>query len=260
MLADGFPEGESGYELDHASVTICGARPSNQDVLGDVHQDDLSCFILCDGVGGHAGGGVAASLVVETIRDRFVEEAAFGERALHSYVSHAAQCVRAKQSAEQALKEMSATVVALLIDRRNRCATWMHVGDTRLYLFRHGEKYAVTKDHSVAQQFIDAGLCKPDALARHPHRGQLFAAIGAGDGNDLPSPASELALLPGDVFLICTDGVWENITDTEMDDSLAQSRNAQEWLATIKQLCEGSAPAGKQPSDNCSAVAVWVKK
>lgn len=258
MLADDFPVGE--LELDHASVTICGARPSNQDVLGDVHQDDLSCFILCDGVGGYEGGGVAASLVVEAIRERFVEEGAFGVRAIHSYVSHAAQCVKARQSAQHALKEMSATVVALLIDRRNRCATWMHVGDTRLYLFRDGARYAVTKDHSVAQQFVDAGLCKPEALAKHPHRGQLFAAIGAGDGSDLPCPASELTLLPGDVFLMCTDGVWQSLTDTQLEKCLAQSRTAQEWLAAIKCLCEGSGQAGKQPSDNCSAVAVWIKK
>lgn len=257
MPADGFSADQ--LSLDHASVTIRGARPSNQDVLADVHEDDLSCFILCDGVGGCEGGGVAASIVVEAVCDRFAEEAAFGSRALHSYISHAAQCVKARQSVQPAWKAMSATVTALLIDRRNRCATWMHVGDTRLYLFRDGARYTVTKDHSVAQQLVDAGLCKPDALARHPRRGQLFAAIGAVDSNDLPIPESEPALLPGDAFLLCTDGLWENISEKEMAECLGRSTTANEWLAAIRRLCEEVGAPGRQPSDNASAVAVRIR-
>lgn len=258
MPADCFTE--NALSLDHASVTLCGARPSNQDVLGDAHQDDLSCFILCDGVGGCKGGGVAASIVVDAIRHRFLEEGAFGPRALHSYIRHAVECVKARQAAQPAMKTMSATVVALLIDRQNRCATWMHVGDTRLYLFRNGARYAVTKDHSIAQQLVDAGLCRPDALAKHPHRGQLLAAIGATDGDDLPAPEAEPVLLAGDAFLICTDGFWENITEKEMEECLARSTSAKEWLAAIRSLCEGAGDPGREPSDNASAVAIRIMK
>lgn len=244
--------------LDHASVTLCGARASNQDVIGEAHQDDLSCFVLCDGVGGHEGGEIAASLVVDAVRTRFLEEGAFGARALYSYVNYAAECVAAKQSQERGLEHMSATVVALLIDRRNRCATWMHVGDTRLYLFRGGVKHAVTKDHSVAQQFIDAGFCKADALAKHPRRGQLFAAIGAAQEGALPFPVSEIALASGDAFLICTDGLWEQFDEKQLEEGLARSRNAGEWLGRMKMTFDNNDPAERQLSDNCSAIAVWI--
>ena len=244
--------------LNFAQMTNVGGRQSNQDALGNARQDDLVCFVVSDGVGGHFGGEIASNIVVQEVLDSFLRESSFGVRALHSYINAAIEEVALRKNEKPLLQGMSATVAAVLIDKKNHCALWAHMGDTRIYLFRHRKVQSVTRDHSVVQQFIDAGYNKPEQLRTHPLRSTLFAAIGA-EGDTLPAVTQEIfQIKEGDAFLICTDGLWEWISENEMADSLAVAASAEDWLRNLSHIAEKNGGASPKARDNYTAYTIWL--
>ena len=245
--------------LSWAGASDIGMRATNQDTIGTIAQDGMSCFVVSDGAGGHAGGEVASKLVVDAIVGKFANESAFGARALLSYVGHAiASVARGKQESPQQA-DMSATVAALLVDAGNGLAVWAHLGDTRIYLFRGGRLLSVSKDHSLTQQLIDAGYARADQLREHPQRNILFAAIGAEGETPVASSGEALALQPGDAFLLCTDGLWEWVREAEMEQALATAGGSQAWLAALCELARANVAAAGRQHDNFSAYAVLVQ-
>lgn len=244
--------------LSFAEVTDVGGRVSNQDALGSAQLEDLACFVVADGVGGEAGGEIAAQIVVEAVTGRFMHEASFAPRALRSYIDCAAGEVARRKSEDEQLKGMSATVAAVLIDRRNRSALWAHLGDTRVYLFRQNKVYSVTKDHSLVQQLVDEGYCSPDQLRTHPQRNALCAAIGGGSGDIPEVTLAATTILAGDAFLVCTDGFWEWIVEKNMEELIAPARSEQEWLAAMRALVEENGRLSGKSRDNYTAFAIFL--
>jgi serine/threonine protein phosphatase PrpC len=241
-----------------AQMTGIGGRETNQDALGMTEQDSLACFVVSDGAGGHCGGEIAAKLVVHAVIDSFVRDLSFGSRALQSYIEEAIAKVAEGKAADASHAEMSATVAAVLIDRKNRSALWAHMGDTRVYLFRDRKVFSKTKDHSIVQQLVDAGYCKPEEARTHPQRSMLFAAIGA-EGDTRPAISGDgLALEDGDALLICTDGLWEWLTEAEMEQALAEARSVDEWLGGIASVADANSAASPKPRDNFTAFALWL--
>lgn len=244
--------------LSFAQITNSGGRQTNQDALGHARQDDLACFVVSDGVGGHVGGEIASNIVVEEVLDSFLRESSFGSRALRSYVNAAIEHIALRKLENPKLQAMSATVAAVLIDQKNHCALWAHMGDTRIYLFRHRKVHRVTKDHSVVQQFIDAGYNKPEQLRTHPQRSTLYAAIGA-EGDTLPDVTADIVHVNnGDAFLICTDGLWEWISEEEMEHSLAFATSAEDWLHGMSTIAEKNGSSSLKARDNYTAFTIWL--
>jgi serine/threonine protein phosphatase PrpC len=241
-----------------AQMTNVGGRESNQDALGCAQQDGLACFVVSDGVGGQAGGEIASSIIVNTIKDRFVQAPFAEPNALRAHVEYAtAEIVRRKAEQEQ-LQNMSATVAAVLLDLQRHCAVWAHMGDTRLYLFRNDKISAVTKDHSLVQQFVDAGYCKPADLRTHPLRGTLYAAIGA-EGDTHPEVTEIVVdIRDGDAFFICTDGFWEWIAEEEMEQALSRAATVENWLADMCRIAEQHSVVSTKSRDNYTAFAIWI--
>jgi serine/threonine protein phosphatase PrpC len=250
----------SNLVLSYAQVTDVGGRESNQDALAIAQQDDLACFVVSDGVGGEAGGEIAAKIIVDAVTTRFLKEASFGPRALRSYIDCAAIEVASRKSKEDRLKHMSATVAAVLIDRSNHSALWAHLGDTRVYLFRRNKLYSMTKDHSLVQQLVDEGYCSADQLRTHPQRSALCAAIG-GESDDIPEVTVAATVVEaGDAFLVCTDGFWEWIVEREMEQMAAAARSAQEWLEAMRALVEKNGALSTKRRDNYTAFAIWLNE
>ncbi len=244
--------------LSFAQLTNAGGRQSNQDALGNARQDDLACFVVSDGVGGHFGGEIASNIVVHEVLDSFLRESSFGTRALHSYIDAAIEQVALRKAEKPQLQGMSATVAAVLIDEKNHCALWAHMGDTRVYLFRHRRVHSVTKDHSVVQQFIDAGYNKPEQLRSHPLRSTLFAAIGA-EGDMRPEVTQNVVQIhSGDAFLICTDGLWEEITEGEMEQALTLAESPEDWLKNMCSIAEKNGSVSPKARDNYTAYTIWL--
>jgi serine/threonine protein phosphatase PrpC len=245
--------------LDTAYINAIGDRQSNQDVLDSAFEDDLACFVLADGTGGHLGGETAANLVTASIIAKFRKDASFSAHALRSYIESAIQQVGQEKASSVRQENMSSTMATLLIDIANRCALWAHLGDTRIYLLRQGKILSVSKDHSLAQRMVDAGYADYAALRQHPHRNILFAAVGA-EGDIVPEVTLDaVALQEGDAFLICTDGFWEWVHEDQMEQSWLASRSSEAWLKQMNAMAEKNIANTDVSRDNFSAFAICVR-
>jgi serine/threonine protein phosphatase PrpC len=244
-------------ELSSAQITNIGDRQTNQDAQGSAQRGALACFVVSDGAGGHAGGEIASGIVVKAILDSFLYEQSFGARAMRFYVGQAVAMVANGKKANATVGDMSATIAAVLVDSENRCALWAHLGDTRIYLFRNRKLHNVTRDHSLVQQFVDAGYCPPEALRTHPQRSVLYAAIG-NESETAPEMTQEaIALQDRDAILLCTDGFWEWITESEMEASLAAAASVDDWLRRMRQIVEANSANSPKFRDNYTAQALW---
>ncbi|MFZ6757356.1 PP2C family protein-serine/threonine phosphatase [Undibacterium sp. Ji50W] len=245
--------------LDTAQITAIGSRSTNEDALACTVEDEIVCFVMADGTGGHVGGELAAQLATNAIIEKFLQEASFSAHALRSYLDWAILKVAQGRQAHANQRQMSTTIAALLIDQSNRCALLAHMGDTRIYQFRQGRIKTVTKDHSQAQMMVDAGFADYGQIRRHPKRNVLFAAIGA-EGGFVPEVTTEaIELQDGDAFLLCTDGFWEWVYEHEMEYCLAASRTSNEWLSKMNAIAEKNINTSKAISrDNFSAFAICL--
>lgn len=249
---------DRGLILESADITNIGDRQINQDAYAVAEHDGMACFVVSDGAGGHAGGEIASNIVIHAVIDSFLRELSFGTRALRFYVEHAIELVANGKVASDQLKDMSATVAAILIDRKNRYALCAHLGDTRIYLFRNGKILFNTRDHSLVQQYVEAGYCPPEQLRAHPKRSVLYAAAGA-EGDTSPEVSQEnIGLCDGDAILLCTDGFWEWITENEMEHTLAASNSVGDWLGKMRLLVEKNGKNSSTFRDNFTAQAILL--
>lgn len=244
--------------LSWTDASGIGARASNQDAMGAAQQDDMVCFVVADGAGGHEGGEVASRMVVDAVIRKFLGESSFGTGALRSYVEHASAALAQGKLLTPRQRDMSATVATVLIDQSNGRAVWAHLGDTRIYMFRNGRLRCVTRDHSVTQQLIDAGYAKADELRSHPQRNLLFAAIGAEGDTHVAASEDVTQLQDRDAFLICTDGFWEWVLEADMERTLAAATSSGQWISAMETLAEANVGAAGKARDNHSVFAIWV--
>lgn len=250
--------------LTWSRISEIGGRDANQDALGEAVHANVACFVLADGAGGHAGGQLAARLVVDAVLAQFYAQPVCNPNSLLAFARRATEAVARGRETTPEYHDMSATLAALLVDCASGGAHWGHLGDSRIYLFRAGRVHAVTRDHSVTQQFIDAGFAKADQLRQHPQRNILYAAIGA-DGDMTPVLSdADVRLQPGDALLICSDGLWEWVLEDEMVATLRESRDSDMWLAALCDLAHArhtvSSGASRKVRDNFSAFAIFVEE
>ena len=135
---------------------------------------------------------------------------------------------------------------------------WAHVGDSRLYWFRGGVLQQRTKDHSLVQSLFDAGLLTLDQMQGHPRRSELRTAMGLPDESlEVDNGASLTGIEAGDVFLLCSDGLWEYIDDSMLESSLTIAAAPAAWLDNLALKVKNLA-GHKSSHDNFSALTVWV--
>jgi len=247
-------------DLSWTRINEIGKRPTNQDTVGEAFHDPLACFVVADGAGGHEGGEIASRVVVDSVLASFRQQPGFGPDALLGYAANASSDVAKRKQREPRLADMSTTVAALLVDRAVGQALWAHLGDTRIYLFRQARLHAMSKDHSMTQQLIDAGYARAEQLRLHPQRNILFAAIGAEGDTAIELSAGATTLLAGDALLICSDGLWEWVVEADMERTLAQSASSADWLARMRRLADDNIVNTGKVRDNYSAYAIFVHK
>ena len=239
----------SPLHLRTATLSRTGGRAYNEDCGGAAP----GCWVMADGLGGHGGGEVASRLAVETLLAAAASAPLLDPAALGAAIESADAAIRASQATDPRLERMRTTLVVLTSDGRK--ALWAHVGDSRLYHLRHGRIAFQTADHSVPQSLANAGEIQPSEIRFHEDRNRLLRTLG----NDRPLrptlAAAPLTLVPGDAFLLCTDGFWDYVTEAEMEVALASATSADDWLRTMTAgLVERATPE----HDNYSAIAVWV--
>lgn len=241
--------------LSCAQFSRTGTRDSNQDALGYTISDDYACFVVSDGVSGEPGSEIAARCAVERILDRAQHSDRIREptlaQTLLACIEEAHGAILASQQRERERGRMSATVIVLFIDRRHNIAQWAHLGDSRLYRFARGALIEHTRDHSVRQQLLDAGL-PSDGV----NPGWLHMALGM-RGPIAPAISPPHVLEDGDVFLLCTDGLWQTVAQEALEDRLRIVHTVDDWALLIEH--EAMRHSGSAPhADNYSALAVWA--
>lgn len=202
---------------------------------------------VADGLGGHAGGAVASKLATDLVAASFrgssVEELATAVRAANWVVWERA-------SSAASLKGMGTTMCAAgLVD--DGILAVVHVGDSRAYLAHDGAVQRLTEDHTVTAELIrDGELTEADA-AGHPQRMILTRALGVGP--DVPVDAVRRPVEPGDVVLLCSDGLFTHVSDDEIGALLLSENDPQ---ATVDELLELALSRGG--ADNVSVVVAEV--
>ena len=248
----------AAVQLEVAILSRPGGRERNEDACGHWHSATHLCCVVADGAGGHGGGHVASRLAVRHIIEACAAQPVLSpndvrqrlERANEAIVDHRAD------SAEQA--QMHTTVVGLFVDLVAGRAVWGHCGDSRLYVFRAGRLVVRTRDHSVVQSLVDAGLLDQAGMRAHPQRSELLSALGTqGDDLLIDSVRTPWPLRANNVFLLCTDGLWEYVDDAQLERSLAEADGPHDWLAKLEAIVLENA-AHKPKHDNYSALTVWV--
>jgi len=177
--------------------------------------------VLCDGMGGHEGGREASNLAVESVFRYFsvaAERADIppGLRArevLKDAVAMANHDVFALSAAKGASRPGSTLVAALLHPLGTDVA---HVGDSRCYLVHDGHIRQVTRDHSMVQQLVDAGVLTQDQAAAHPDANMITRALGMAEAVEVELQRHAVAHEPGDVFVLCSDGLSDLVDPNDI--------------------------------------------
>ena len=223
-------------------------RRENQDVFAV--REDLGLAVVADGVSMPRAGGVAAEIAVETAVEYLAgvagEEPLTGEH-LRRALEVANERVFGLSSAISAYRGMATTlVVTVVADGRGYVA---HVGDSRVYRYRGAGLTAVTKDHSVVQRRVDAGLISPAQARIARDRHVVTRAVGAEPA--LRPDVAALDLADGDLLLLCSDGLTEHVDDEAIARLLAETCDLGE---TVDRLVEAANDAGG--SDTVTVVLV----
>ena len=245
--------------LEVAILSERGGRNYNEDACGHWHTPGELLCVLADGAGGHGGGDIAARLVVERMLQAFAERPGVDGQALENLVRDANRNVIAARVPATERANMHATVVSLVIDFMQHRASWAHAGDSRLYWFRGGQVLTQTRDHSLVQALVDAGMLAADQARTHPKRSELRSALGVDsaalqvDHSGQPRPVQA-----GDVFLLCSDGVWEHVAEQRLEATLREAATPRAWLDALEREV-GAATQDKASHDNFTAMAVWAR-
>jgi serine/threonine protein phosphatase PrpC len=179
-------------------------------------------------------------------------------QALNQLIRQTSREVRLARVADTERADMHCTVVCLVLDFVDQLAWWAHAGDSRLYWFRGGRLLERTRDHSLVQTLLDAGLLEPDQLRTHPRRSELRSALGTDDSVlEVEDSGTPRAVEPGDAFLLCTDGIWEHLEDDMLEAVLVQAGSPREWLQALEAQVRAAA-LDKPDHDNFTALAVWT--
>jgi serine/threonine protein phosphatase PrpC len=241
-------------ELEVSVISKPGGRPVNEDACGLWATPGAFFVVVSDGAGGHGGGDVASKLVVREALAWFRERPRCEREQIAKAIEAANEALVEAQRQEARLADMRATAVVLAVDTERNLAIWGNIGDSRLYWFRDGKMVARTRDHSVLQRMVDAGYLKPEALRTAPGRNQLFAAVG--DDTQLEAHVEEmpLAVQAGDAFLLCTDGCWEHIEESDILVDLQEAASPEQWLSNLEARILAHRTNGQ---DNYAAVGIW---
>jgi PPM family protein phosphatase len=239
-------------------------RTRNEDAV--TVNSALGLVILADGMGGHNAGEVASGMATTLLATEFEKvlvdqplSAMRGEQAraiahdtLRQLIAEAnAAIFRAAESQPQ-YKGMGTTlVVALFYDNQ---VTVAHIGDSRLYRLREGQLEQLTKDHSLLQEWIDSGMITPEQALTAQHKNLVTRALGV-DAQVEPE-IHDYPVMPGDLFLLCSDGLYDMVPDEETAMTL-QMLGANLELAANQLIDQANDAGGK---DNVTVALVGVKE
>jgi len=245
-----------------ARTDLGRVRKNNEDNFAVV--PEIGLYILSDGMGGEAHGEVASNLTVDAIRDHCVEGMGnldtplFGDplpdlppraNRLASSVRLANRAIYESAQRHPSQKGMGATVVAIWLDDEQMSVA--HVGDSRLYRMRQGQLEQITEDHSLVAEQVRRGILTQQQADTSQMQSVLIRALGIDPTVDVD--AEEHPVLPGDTFVLCSDGLNRMVTDLDIGSILNTSLTAKEAVDRLIELANENGG-----EDNVTVIVVRV--
>jgi serine/threonine protein phosphatase PrpC len=226
-----------------------GGREKNEDRMGYCYTRESGLFLLADGMGGHPEGEVAAQLALQTVSALYQKEARPMVGDVSEFLATALMAAHhqiIRYAGEKGMLDTPRTTMVAAI-LQGSYATWVHCGDSRLYLVRHGELVTRTRDHSYLEQQTSAGVVRLDRV----NRNILFTCLGS-PSKPVFDVTGPVMLQQGDKILLCSDGLWGSVPDGEIVRSLT-TRSVSE---AVPELVETALRNGGEHSDNVTIIAL----
>ncbi|SFJ82228.1 PP2C family protein-serine/threonine phosphatase [Jannaschia pohangensis] len=219
-------------------------RKVNEDAA--LAMPDSGLWVVADGMGGHSAGDVSSRMIVDALASTGLPASAedlVGR--VMDRLSQANTGIR-EHAATNQLGTIGATVVAFLVQDDGARALWS--GDSRLYRLRDGHLDQVTRDHTEVNELLDSGALTPEEAERYPRRNVITRAIGV---TELPHvELLEIDVQPGDVWLLCSDGLTEHLQDYEIRHHLAALPPQEACNAMVADVLDRGA------RDNVTVIAI----
>lgn len=226
-------------------------RTGNEDAFGFL--PDHGIYVVCDGMGGAAGGEIASRLAVDTVLHRIAVGNGAGSRdRIHEAIAEANRAVLERADREPGLYGMGTTLVALMVGHPEPGkALIAHAGDSRCYLFRQGNLSLCTHDHSLVDEQMRLGTMTREEAERSPFRSVITRAIGTQES--VTEEILEMDTEPGDLFLLCTDGLTREVSEEEIARVLGDEN---EFERAVERLIDEANEAGGRDNVTCLLVHV----
>jgi len=213
--------------------------------------------VLADGMGGHAGGALASTTICATFVAAFSDGAGVGRARLKPSLEAANTAIGDKVAANPQLAGMGATLVGAAIGEAG--LSWISVGDSPMYLYRSGELVQLNEDHSLApviDRLVEQGRMSPEEARADPRRHYLRSAVTGDEIELVDAPERPLALAPGDVVVIASDGLHTLSPEAVRNVIASYLPNGVDAVADA--LISGVAEADEPHQDNTTVVVVLV--
>jgi PPM family protein phosphatase len=213
-------------------------RSNNEDAY--LERLDLGVLAVADGVGGCAAGEIASGIFVDTAREVF-ERGCYADTETSALVQEVFRVAneRILVDTEEHPENHGMGCTAELIAFNGERYIVGHVGDSRTYLFRDGELRRITRDHSLVQDQLEQGLITQEDARRHRLRNVVLRAVGIESSVALDLIKGRM--LPGDIFLLCSDGLTDMVQEDSIRDTLASPLGLAD---KVEQLVENAKSAG----------------
>lgn len=248
-------------EKEHAVWRIAqysdkGTRLTNEDRILTEEMEGRMCITLADGVGGQGGGSTVATAVTGKMTEIFQNLEAEDlkkenlEKSMRRAMEETNQTVLGLQTLRCRLQATCDVLWVICTTEGEIQAIWGYVGDSRLYFFEKGKLVLKTRDHSMKN------LLGERHESENLSRNVIWQAMGERDGIK-PEISLPVEVREETVFLLCSDGVWECVSDQALEESLESAESPEEWLECLQEMVQKS---GKEEYDNSSAAAIFINR
>jgi len=210
--------------VEYADISLLGGREENQDRVAVAITDQAALLVVVDGMGGHANGAKAAEVTQQFILDAFSQtpHPLFDPLGfLHLTLGRAHEEVVRLGALLPIEQRPRATCAVCLVQQK--ASWWAHVGDSRIYHLRHGSVVTRSRDHSHVELLLREGLITADQAQTHPMRNFVECCLGGDPIVPDMTLTRRRPLEPNDVLLLCTDGFWAGLKDTEIAGEVSAS-------------------------------------
>lgn len=235
----------------YSSCSGIGTRKNNEDSLIVCEGRDRIAAAVADGLGGYKGGEIASALFTEQLRSDFESSEAEGTLDLCECFGKVNSSILNRQEIENSKMKTTAAAVCVTADK----TVIANVGDSRVYAFKDGGIVFCTTDHSVAQMCVELGEIDTDGIRSHPDRSVLTRTLGSRE--DVRTDLTELDTNSFDSLLLCTDGFWNYVHESDMCRALNASDTPQQWL---DEMMKRRSETVSDDNDNHTAIAIMFKE